>query len=141
MLIDGKLDAIAPNVYDALFVSGTGHVLSISGYHMAVVAGLIFFMVRAFFALIPGLADRAPIKKWAALAALLVTGFYLILSGNQVATQRSFIMIGVVLLGVLFDRAALTMRTLAIAALMCACSRRNRSCIRASRCRLPRRWR
>jgi predicted membrane metal-binding protein len=30
MLIDGKRDAIAPNVYDALFVSGIGHVLSIS---------------------------------------------------------------------------------------------------------------
>jgi competence protein ComEC len=118
MLIDGKRDAIAPNVYDALFVSGIGHVLSISGYHMAVVAGVIFFIVRAFFALIPGLADRAPIKKWAALTALLVTGFYLILSGNQVATQRSFIMIGVVLLGVLFDRPALTMRTLTIAALV-----------------------
>ncbi len=118
MLIDGRRDAIAPNVYDALFVSGIGHVLSISGYHMAVVAGAIFFIVRAFFALIPGLADRAPIKKWAALAALLVTGFYLILSGNQVATQRSFIMIAVVLAGVLFDRTALTMRTLTIAALI-----------------------
>jgi predicted membrane metal-binding protein len=34
MLIDGKRDAIAPNVYDALFVSGIGHVLSISGYHV-----------------------------------------------------------------------------------------------------------
>jgi competence protein ComEC len=92
--------------------------LSISGYHMAVVAGLIFFIVRAFFALIPGLADRAPIKKWAALAALLATGFYLVLSGNQVATQRSFIMIGVVLCGVLLDRPTLTMRTLTIAALV-----------------------
>jgi competence protein ComEC len=93
MLINGRRDTIATNVYDALFVSGIGHVLSISGYHMAVVAGLIFFVVRAFFALIPGLADRAPIKKWAAFAALMVTGFYLVLSGNQVATQRSFIMI------------------------------------------------
>jgi competence protein ComEC len=70
------------------------------------------------FSAIPGLADRAPIKKWAALAALFVTGFYLILSGNQVATQRSFIMIAVVLLGVLCDRPALTMRTLTIAALV-----------------------
>ena len=84
---------------------------------MAVVAGLIFFIVRAFFGLIPGLADRAPIKKWAALAALFATGFYLVLSGNQVATQRSFIMIGVVLCGVLLDRPTLTMRTLTIAAL------------------------
>jgi competence protein ComEC len=117
MLIDGKRDAIAPNVYDALFVSGIGHVLSISGYHMAVVAGVIFFIVRAFFALIPGLAERAPIKKWAACAALQVTAFYLVLSGNQVATQRSFIMIAVVLVGVLLDRPTLTMRTLTIAAL------------------------
>jgi competence protein ComEC len=116
MLINGRRDA--PNVYDALFISGIGHVLSISGYHMAVVAGLIFFIVRAFFALIPGLADRAPIKKWAALAALFATGFYLVLSGNQVATQRSFIMIGVVLCGVLLDRPTLTMRTLTIAALV-----------------------
>ncbi|MFY9835246.1 MAG: ComEC/Rec2 family competence protein, partial [Xanthobacteraceae bacterium] len=118
MLINGRRDTIATNVYDALFVSGIGHVLSISGYHMAVVAGLIFFVVRAFFALIPGLADRAPIKKWAPFAALMVTGFYLVLSGNQVATQRSFIMIAVVLLGVLFDRPTLTMRTLTVAAML-----------------------
>ena len=104
MLINGRRDSIDPHLYDAMFVSGIGHVLSISGYHMAVVAGAMFFFIRAFLALIPGLADRAPIKKWAALAALAVTAFYLLLSGNQVATQRSFIMIAVVLVGVLFDR-------------------------------------
>jgi competence protein ComEC len=48
--------------------------------------------------LIPGLADRVPVKKWAAFAAPTVTAFYFVLSGNQVATQRSFIMIAVVLL-------------------------------------------
>jgi competence protein ComEC len=64
------------------------------------------------------LAERAPIKKYAAFAALLVTAFYLVLSGAEVATQRSFIMIAVVLLGVLFDRPTLTMRTLTIAAFL-----------------------
>jgi competence protein ComEC len=118
MLITGKRDAIDAHVYDAMFVSGIGHVLSISGYHMAVVAGVVFFALRAFFALIPGLAERAPIKKYAAFAALLVTAFYLVLSGAEVATQRSFIMIAVVLLGVLFDRPTLTMRTLTIAAFL-----------------------
>jgi competence protein ComEC len=85
---------------------------------MAVVAGVIFFIFRAGLALIPGLGDRVPIKKWAAFAALLVTAFYLVLSGNQVATQRSFIMIAVVLIGVIFDRPTLTMRTITIAALL-----------------------
>ena len=120
-LITGKRDAISPAVFDAMFVSGIGHVLSISGYHMAVVAGLVFFALRALLALIPGLADRAPIKKWAALAALLVTSFYLVLSGAEVATQRSFIMIAIVLLGVMLDRPILTLRTVTIAALVVLC--------------------
>jgi competence protein ComEC len=111
MLIDGRRDAIDSHLYDALFVSGVGHVLSISGYHMAVVAGLIFFLFRAVLALIPGLADRFPIKKWAAFAALVVTAFYLLLSGAEVATQRSFIMIAVVLIGVLFDRPGIMAQT------------------------------
>jgi competence protein ComEC len=111
MLINGRRDAIDPHLYDAMFVSGIGHVLSISGYHMAVVAGMVFFLLRALLALIPGLADRVPVKKWAAFAALLVTAFYLVLSGNQVATQRSFIMIAVVLIGVMVDRPGIMAQT------------------------------
>jgi competence protein ComEC len=117
-LITGKGDAISPHVYDSMFVSGIGHVLSISGYHMAVVAGVVFFVLRALLALVPGLADRTPIKKWAAFAALLVTAFYLVLSGAEVATQRSFIMIAIVLIGVMLDRPVLTLRTVTIAALV-----------------------
>jgi competence protein ComEC len=117
-LITGRRDAISAHLYDAMFVSGIGHVLSISGYHMAVVAGVVFFFLRALLALIPGAADRVPIKKWAAFAALLVTAFYLVLSGAEVATQRSFIMIAVVLVGVMLDRPTLTMRTLTWAALL-----------------------
>jgi competence protein ComEC len=61
---------------------------------------------------------RYPIKKWAAFAALLAAFFYLLLSGAEVATQRSFIMTGVVLVGVMVDRSALTLRNLALAALI-----------------------
>ena len=85
---------------------------------MAVVAGVIFFVVRAFLALIPGVTDRLPVKKWAAGGALIVTALYLVLSGAEVATQRSFIMIAIVLLGVMLDRPVLTLRTLTIAALV-----------------------
>jgi len=116
-LLTGTRDAISTPVNDALFISGLGHVLSISGYHMAVVAGIVFFAVRALLALIPLLATRYPVKKWAALAALLAALFYLLLSGAEVATQRSFIMTAIVLVGVMADRAALTVRNLALAAL------------------------
>ena len=59
-LITGKRDAISAPVNDAMYVSGLGHVLSISGYHMAVVAGVVFFVLRAPFALMPAFAGRHP---------------------------------------------------------------------------------
>jgi competence protein ComEC len=116
-LITGKRDAMTGSVFDAMFISGVGHVLSVSGYHMALVAGVVFFILRAGLALVPGLALRHPIKKWAAAAALVAAACYLVLSGAEVATQRSFIMTAVVLVGVMADRPALTLRTIAVAAL------------------------
>src|SRR5262245_24446463 len=85
---------------------------------MAVVSGIVFFVVRAILALIPLLAHRRPIKKWAAAAALLAATFYLLLSGAEVATQRSYIMIAIVLVGVMLDRPTMTFRTLAVAAIV-----------------------
>ncbi len=117
-LLTGRRDAISSDVNDAMFISGLGHVLSISGYHMAVVAGVVFFVVRALLALVPVLTVTFAIKKYAAAAALLAALFYLLLSGAEVATQRSFIMTAVVLVAIMVDRRAITFRTLAIAALV-----------------------
>lgn len=117
-LLTGRRDAITTPVNDAMFISGLGHVLSISGYHMAVVAGVVFFAVRALLALIPALTVTFPIKKWSAAAALAAAAFYLLLSGAEVATQRSFFMTAVVLIAVMVDRRAVTFRTLAVAAMV-----------------------
>ncbi len=117
-LLTGRRDAISAPVNDAMFISGLGHVLSISGYHMAVVAGVVFFAVRALLALFPALTVTFPIKKWSAVAALAAAAFYLLLSGAEVATQRSFFMTAVVLIAVMVDRRAITFRTLAVAAMI-----------------------
>jgi competence protein ComEC len=117
-LLTGRRDAITRPVNDAMFISGLGHVLSISGYHMAVVAGVVFFAIRALLALIPSLTVSFPIKKWSAAAALAAAAFYLLLSGAEVATQRSFFMTAVVLIAVMVDRRAVTFRTLAVAAMI-----------------------
>jgi competence protein ComEC len=117
-LLTGRRDAISPPVNDAMFISGLGHVLSISGYHMAVVAGIVFFAVRALLALFPVLTVGYAIKKWSAAAALAAAAFYLLLSGAEVATQRSFFMTAVVLIAVMVDRRAITFRTLAVAAMI-----------------------
>ncbi|MBV8538295.1 MAG: ComEC/Rec2 family competence protein, partial [Alphaproteobacteria bacterium] len=76
------------------------------------------FAVRALLALFPALTVGFPIKKWAAAAALLASAFYLLLSGCDVATQRSFYMTAVVLIAVMADRRAITFRTLALAGMI-----------------------
>jgi competence protein ComEC len=115
-LITGKRNAISESVSNAFYISSLAHVLAISGFHMAVVAGIAFFFIRAGLALMPTLAARRPIKKWAAASALVTAAFYLVLSGASISTQRAFIMVAIVLVGVMLDRPALTFRTLAIAA-------------------------
>src|SRR4029079_3051820 len=117
-LITGQRDAISTPVNDAMYISGIGHVLSISGYHMAVVVCIVLFARRALSPLMPAFSNRYPIKKWAALAAFGASAFYLLLSGAEVATQRSFIMVAIVLIGLMVDRPTLTFRTLTVAALV-----------------------
>jgi competence protein ComEC len=85
---------------------------------MAVVAGVVFFVIRALLALIPVWTVAVPIKKWAAAAALAAATFYLLLSGAEVATQRSYHMTAFVLIAVMVDRCAITFRTLALAAIV-----------------------
>lgn len=117
-VITGERGAIPKEVNDSLQISGLAHILSISGLHMTLVAGGVFWLVRAALALFPGLTLRRPIKKWAAAAALLAGLFYMLLAGAGVATQRSYIMLAVMFLAVLLDRPAVTMRNLSLAALI-----------------------
>jgi len=115
-LMTGRRGAIPPDVIDAMRDSGLAHLLAISGLHIGLLAGLIFFGVRAALALVPGLALRYPVKKWAAAAALAGAFAYLLISGATVPTQRAYLMIGLVLLAVLLDRTAMSMRLVGWAA-------------------------
>jgi ComEC/Rec2-related protein len=117
-LIAGVRAGIPEEVNEDLRITGLAHVLSISGLHMALAAATIMGAVRGLFALFPAFAARHAIKKYAALAALAGTGFYLLLAGDQVAASRSFLMIAIMLTAIMFDRAALSMRNLAIAGLI-----------------------
>ncbi len=117
-LIVGERAQMSEADTDALRASGLYHVISISGLHMALVAGSLFWLVRFGFALIPSLALRYPIKKWAAALAILGAFGYLLLSGSAVATLRSFLMIAVIFLAIALDRPAVTLRNVAFSALL-----------------------
>lgn len=120
-LITGDKAPIPEAVNEALRVSGLAHILSISGLHMALVAATVMFTLRFLFALAPVWSSAHPVRKYAAAAALVATGFYLFLAGAGVATQRSFVMLAVMLAALTFDRSAVTMRNLALAALVVIC--------------------
>ena len=117
-LIVGVRAGIPEEINEAMRRIGIYHIISISGLHMALVAGTIMVLLRGGLALLPDFASRRPVKKYAALAALCATGAYLLVSGVEVAAERSFIMLAVMLTAVLCDRVALTMRNLAISALV-----------------------
>lgn len=117
-LIVGYRAGIPEEMNEALRRSGLAHILSISGLHMALVAGTVMLMTRSLFAFFSDFSSRYPVKKYAAVAALLFCTLYLALSGADVAAQRSYLMLAIMLVAVLFDRAAISMRNVAIAAIV-----------------------
>ncbi|MDF1855448.1 ComEC/Rec2 family competence protein [Pseudooceanicola sp.] len=102
----------------ALRKSNLAHLLAISGLHMGLLAGFVFGAVRLALACWPWAALRWPLHKIAALVALLAAAAYLVLSGGSVATERAFVMVAVALGALLGNRRALSLRAVALAALI-----------------------
>ncbi len=117
-LLIGDRSAIPEDLMAAMRDSGLAHLIAISGLNLGLVAGFVFVSLRAAFALVPSLALRYPVKKWAAAAALVASFGYFLLSGGSVPTERAFLMTALVLLAVMLDRTSLSMRLLMWAALV-----------------------
>jgi competence protein ComEC len=117
-LVTGKRGLISEETNEILRGAGIYHIVSISGLHMVLAAGAIFWLSRALLALAPALALRWPIKKIAAVLAMFGATGYCIFSGSEVATERSLIMTLIMLGAILADRPALSMRNWALAALV-----------------------
>ncbi len=116
-LITGDRSGINENDLTALRDSGLAHILAISGLHMAIMAGTIYFILRWFLAAFPYIALRFPIKKIAAVAALIGGALYLLISGGAVSTQRAYIMAAVMFIAIILNRPGVTLRNVALAAL------------------------
>ncbi|GIL00729.1 MAG: competence protein [Alphaproteobacteria bacterium] len=117
-LITGDRSGIDEATSESLRRSGLAHVLAISGLHMALVALTVIGVMRWLLAWLPAVALRYPVRKWAAGAGLAAATAYLVISGASVATQRAWIMIAVMLAAMLADRRAVTIRNVAVAALI-----------------------
>jgi competence protein ComEC len=112
----GETGPIAIPAQNELRNSGLAHMLSISGLHLSIVAGIVFFNVRLLLTLYPPLALRLPVKKIAAFFGLTGAFIYLLLAGCPVPAQRAFIMVAFLFTAILLDRRGITLRSLTLAA-------------------------
>lgn len=117
-LMTGERSGISERTNEAYRDSGIFHILAISGLHMAIMGGSVFFAMRILFAAMPPIALRYPIKKWAAISAALAAFAYLLISGGAHATIRAFIMILIMFIAILIDRPAIALRNVALAAIL-----------------------
>ncbi len=117
-IIVNDRSGVDPALTADLRASNLSHLLAISGLHMGLLTGFVFLILRGGMALVPGLVLVLPTKKIAAVAALAAGAGYLVMSGAQVSTERSFIMVAVVLVAVMLDRPAFNLRAVAYAALI-----------------------
>lgn len=107
-LVVGDQRAIAQSDWQVFNRTGIGHLISISGLHITMVAGLFaglfsFLWRRSFFtrAQLPLLL---PAQKAAAAAAVAMALVYVLLAGFGVPAQRTLYMLTVVAIALWFDR-------------------------------------
>jgi len=116
-LLTGEMGHVDSALMQAMRDSGLAHLLSISGLHITLVAGIVFFAVRRAIALVPRAALRWPVKKIAACCAFAAITAYMLFAAPSVPTTRAWFMGGLGLVAVLLDRAPVSMRLVAWAAL------------------------
>lgn len=117
-LINGDQSLIDGDTRQVLATSGLAHVYSVSGLHLSLVAVLTMAVLRVLLSLMPGLGRIVSEKRVAALGGIVAALGYYAISGGNVAALRSTIMVVLILGAVVFGRRALTLRNVAIAALL-----------------------
>ena len=110
----GDKSEIDDEQWQVLTATGTNHLVAISGLHIGLVAGGVYFIflfflkqvlfkqvlvrkIRRLFLMIPA-------HKAAAIMALIAAFAYAMLAGFAIPTQRALVMIAVVMLGVLLNK-------------------------------------
>lgn len=119
----GDRSGIGQEALGHLRASNTAHLLAISGLHMGLLSGFVFTVLRLILIFLPYIGPRIQARKVAAGGALLVSTSYLAMSGGNVATERAFIMVAVALCTVMLNRRAISLRAVAIAAIIVLCLR------------------
>lgn len=104
--------------WDTLRVTGTGHLIAISGMHIGLVAAFGALLFGSIYRLWPRLALRLPRLTFAASGALIWATGYSLLAGWSLPVQRTLIMIVVVLVARMLRRQVSMLQSLSLAAVL-----------------------
>lgn len=99
-IIIGDRGYLDQDLRDQFMVTGTVHLLSISGSHLGLVAVLIFSVVRWVLIVLPAdwllaLSRRITPTRAAAVCTIIPVAGYACLAGAELATMRSLLMVAV----------------------------------------------
>ncbi|MBU0620847.1 MAG: DNA internalization-related competence protein ComEC/Rec2 [Gammaproteobacteria bacterium] len=89
----GDQSAIAQSEWQLFTRTGVNHLMSISGLHITLLAGMIFSAVYWLWQCSMRLTLRFPARKAAALAGLVAALFYTLVSGYEIPAQRTLYMV------------------------------------------------
>ena len=117
-LMTGERGNLSADLKQTFIHSGLAHLLSISGLHVGLIGGAMFFFVRGGLAAVPFFALRYPIKKWAATMSIGIILFYMLIAGARIPTIRATIMIGLMMGAIMVDRRPLSIRLILVAAVV-----------------------
>ncbi len=117
-LATGDQAAVSEEDAGAMRRSGLAHLLSVSGLHIAAVVGAAMLLTLKLLALSERLALRFNLVLVAAGAGALAGVGYTLLTGMQVPTVRSCIAALLVLGGIALGRDAISLRLVAVGALV-----------------------
>ncbi len=116
-IVTGDRGHIEPTLDARWRVVGIYHVLSVSGLHLAVIAGLAFALLTRLVGASPW-GGRVHPARWAAPPALALALAYTMITGAQLATVRALLVIALVLLAAMLDRPLRLLDALGVAALV-----------------------
>lgn len=117
-VITGDRSYISKDDLNALQIAGLGHIISVSGMHISVLAALAYFLFLKLFSLSENLALRFDVRKISAFITIFLSAFYVLFSGYEPPAIRALIMTSLFLIGIILDRQAINMRSLALSALI-----------------------
>ncbi len=115
-LLTGERGQISKDNWEVIRSSGIAHLLAISGLHIGLIAGFIFFLTRQLMACSEYVTLHYPIKKIAAFLTILLLILYLIFIGSPTSAIRAVIMTSIILIAIILDREALSLRLVMIVA-------------------------